>query len=452
MRSTMLASAIAIVLGAGSARAQDTVLTLSVQEAVELARRTNPGFAQFRNDVETARLAERAGRGQYLPTLGVSMGLSGSYSRSVTGVNEFGELERRESAAVTRNSSLGQSVAIGLPVLFDGGARRNQLRSARARTVASEARVAAQDLGLRAAVERAYVAALAAQALEKLEEQLLASQEERLRLTEQMYRVASSNRIDLLGAREQLASRESNLAGARATVEKSRITLLTQLGVEPGLHVQLTDTLLPLFDPKSLDVEALVDAAQRMHPAVVQAEATREAAIRSLSAAKGGRWPRLSPSVSYSRGIGRQNYDAWTDLRMPENQSFGFGLSVGYNIFDRYQTSNNVAQAEAEVEDSDFTVVQQRQTVERDVRTAFIDLENAYRTLELARLSAGISAERLELSMEQYRLGSTSMPYTSLQTIIEGAANAERRVLDAHAQFAQALITLEERVGQRVRP
>ena len=451
MRSIMIAGTLAL-LGALPAGAQDTLLQISMTEAVELARRNNPGYAQYLNDVATARLAERSGWAQYVPTLSLSMGLSGSYSRSVTALDPFGELINRDDPVVSRSSSMGQSVSIGLPVIYDGGARRNQLRSARAETAASEARVRVQDLSLRANVERAYVSMLASRSVEKLEERLLASQEERLRLTEQMYRVASSNRIDLLGAREQLASRESNLAGARANVEKSRIALLTQLGIDPELEVQLTDTALPLFDPGTLEAEALVETAHRVHPTIAAAEAAREASARSLSAAKGGRWPRLSPNVSYSRGIGRQNYDAWTDIQMPENQSVSFGLSVGYNVFDRWQTPNNIARAEAQVEDSDFSVTLQRQSVERDVRTALIDLENAYRTLELARLSAEISAERLELSMEQYRLGSTAMPYTSLQTIIEGAANAERRVLDARAQFAERLITLEERVGQRVRP
>ena len=432
------------------AAAQDTLLSLSMTEAVELARRNNPGYAQYLNDVETARLAERASRAQYLPSLNLSMGLSGSYSRSVTALDPFGELINRDDPVVSKSSSMGQSIGITLPTIFDGGTRRNQLRSARAQTAATEARVGVQDLSLRASVERAYVTMLSARATERLEERLLASQVERLQLTEQMYRVASANRIDLLGAREQVAGRESNVAGARASVDKARLALLTQVGLDHALQLELTDTMLPLFDPKSLDIDQLVETAQRAHPSITAAESAREASARNLSAARGGRWPRLSPSVSYSRGIGRQNYDAWTDIQMPENQSVSFGLSVGYNVFDRWQTPNNIARAEAEVEDGDFTVAQQRQTVERDVRTAMIDLENAYRTLELARLSAEISTERLELTMQQYRLG--SIPYDRLQTIIESAAAAERSELNARTQFAQALITLEERVGQRVRP
>ena len=450
MRTIMITAAVPALCLSGIAGAQDTLLSLSMSDAVELARRNNPGYAQYLNDVETARLAERASWAQYLPSLNLSMGLNGSYSRSVTALDPFGELINRDDPVVSKSSSMGQSVGITLPTIFDGGTRRNQLRSARAQTAATEARVSVQELALRAGVERAYVTMLAARATERLEERLLASQVERLQLTEQMYRVASANRIDLLGAREQVAGRESNVAGARASVDKARIALLTQVGLDHTMRVELTDTVLPLFDPKSLEVEQLVETARRLHPSIVAAESAREASARNLSAAKGGRWPRLSPSVSYSRGIGRQNYDAWTDIQMPENQSVSFGLSVGYNVFDRWQTPNSIARAEADLQDGDFNVAQQRQAVERDVRTALIDLENAYRTLELARLSAEISTERLELTMQQYRLG--SIPYDRLQTIIESAAAAERSELNARAQFAQALIALEERVGQRVRP
>ncbi|HUF28214.1 MAG TPA: TolC family protein [Gemmatimonadaceae bacterium] len=442
--------ALPVILGTGSLGAQGPVLRLSLDEAIAVAREHNPGFARFRNDVHVASLAERAQRAQYLPSVSLSTGVSGSYSRQVTGLDPFGTLIRRDTAIVNRGSSMSQAVGIQLPVIYDGGRRPNALRAARAGTRAAEARVTAQEVQLRANVSRAYLTYLAARLQERLEERQLASQEVRLEMTERLFRVASADRLDLLGAREQLATRERNLARARANSERDRIALLSQLGRDLSLEVQLTDTAMPLFDPRELDAEAIVGTALQLHPTMAEAEAVHEGALHGRRAARGGSFPRIAPSVSYSRSIGRRNYDAFTDFEMPQNQSMGFGLNLTFDVFNRYQTANEVARAEADLQDAEHTLRLQRQTVERDVRSALIELENAYRSLELARLSAGYASERLDLAMEQYRLG--SIPYDRLQTLIEGAAAAERGELDARVAFASALYTLDERVGQAVRP
>jgi outer membrane protein TolC len=83
--------------------------------------------------------------------------------------------------------------------------------------------------------------------------------------------------------------------------------------------------------------------------------------------------------------------------------------------------------------------------VEREVRSALIDLENAYSGVQLAERSAEIARERLRQGQEQYRLG--TLDFTSLQRMIDDVAAAERQVITAYYQFATALLTLEEKVG-----
>ena len=79
------------------------------------------------------------------------------------------------------------------------------------------------------------------------------------------------------------------------------------------------------------------------------------------------------------------------------------------------------------------------------MRAAVIDLENAYRQLALAEQKAALSAQRLELATEQYRLG--ALDFLRLQRVIDETSNAERQALDARYGFVRARVALEEKLG-----
>nr|NIM51795.1 TolC family protein [Gemmatimonadales bacterium]NIN12668.1 TolC family protein [Gemmatimonadales bacterium]NIN50941.1 TolC family protein [Gemmatimonadales bacterium]NIP08405.1 TolC family protein [Gemmatimonadales bacterium]NIQ99595.1 TolC family protein [Gemmatimonadales bacterium] len=57
---------------------------------------------------------------------------------------------------------------------------------------------------------------------------------------------------------------------------------------------------------------------------------------------------------------------------------------------------------------------------------------------------------RLTMAQEQYQLG--TIGFTDFQQIVTQAAQDERRALSAEAEYARALVTLEELVAERVRP
>jgi outer membrane protein TolC len=86
--------------------------------------------------------------------------------------------------------------------------------------------------------------------------------------------------------------------------------------------------------------------------------------------------------------------------------------------------------------------------VDRDVRAAIIDLDNAYRTLRLAEEQVALNRERLELTQERYRLGGSD--FTTLQNVIDRTAQAERQALEALFGFIGARIGLEEKLGHRL--
>jgi outer membrane protein len=457
-RGRLGALLLAGVLGAGALTATaapslaqvpvDVPAALTLEEALELARRYSPAYARTLNDAGPAAARVRAGWGGLLPALDASMSLSGSDARRVTGEDDFGEPRRLDEPLEFQSSSSSQRLGLDV-TLFDGGANWNRLGSARASARATEARITGAWVAVAAAVERAYWDVARADLLAGLEDRLLVAAHERLDATEQRLRVASVSPVDVLGARVDVATQEQALETARGNARKARLALLEAIGAG-GEADFATPTAPPdVYDPAALDAAAIVAAALRSNPSVLEAGAALEAAEEDADAARGDWWPRVSASLSLNRGVSLNSYDALTELN-PENRTVSFGLSASIPIFDQFQRSRQTATANAAADDARQDRRAAVLRVEREVREALIDLRNAHRAVVLADQAADLSVERLELQQELFALG--SVQFTDLQRVIEDAAAQERRAVNARYDFERARVTLEERVGAPVRP
>jgi outer membrane protein len=445
-RRLILAGA-ALLVHTGAASGQHAAGVLTLDDALRLARDHNPAFQRVRNDLDVAGSAVRAAwANAFLPNLSSSMSFSGSRSTTVTGVDPFGRLERLPEPVTTRGSTASQSVGTQLTV-FDGLGSFRNLSAQRAVYDATDAQIAQQELQLVAQVSRDWVQALRAERMIRLEEALLESAKERLARTEELLRVAARNRVDVLGARGDVAQAEQNVQRARGDADKARLSLATSIGVEPTSPITLDAVMPAVFDPAELDPDALVARALASNPIVRQRSAALDAARHRAGASRGRRLPSITANASYSRSVNERGFGAFGELN-PLNYGFNFGMTVSMPLFTRFQTAGAIAEASAAVNDAQQDVRAARLSVERDVRAALIDLENAYRTLQLAELNAELSRERQELTQEQYRLGGIS--FTDLQNVIDRKAQAERQALDARFGVHFARLNLEERLGSRL--
>src|SRR5690606_2223867 len=128
---------------------------------------------------------------------------------------------------------------------------------------AVEATIAASLNQLDATVQRAWHDAQRAERLIELEERLLASAQERLERSEQLFRIAAATQVDVLGAQVDVATQEQTLATARDAARKGRLVLLETIGLPPhdanGFTIPTAEPAA--FDPASLDIDALVAQA-----------------------------------------------------------------------------------------------------------------------------------------------------------------------------------------------
>jgi outer membrane protein len=445
--------AAALITLAGPLRAQEEAppvpAQLTLEEAIALARRNNPQHLQVLNNADVASAQVRQNFASFLPDLRVGTSTGANWSRRLTTTGNFGEPLAQPEPITSETSSAGYSLNTDV-TLFDGGKMFADLAAARAGERFAEAEIAGGENTLRASVMRAYFAAVRADRLVTLEEQLLAFGEEQVRITDEQFRVAAAQQTDVLGAQGDVAAKRRSLASAQAAARKARLDLLEQLGVRGEETFDLTTQLPPIVDAEKLDVEGLVTRALTSSPAVLTSVARTRQAEKQASASHGSRWPRITLGGQYSRGSSERGlFDAWGKFDH-NNQGASLNLSVSLPLFDRFQTSAAVAQAEAAADDAHHAERQQRILTEKEVRSALIDLNNAHESLVLAQEQARLSELRVELAQEQYRAGVSTMNFTNLQQIIQSNEQAQRGALEARFAYQNALILLEEKLGAPV--
>lgn len=424
--------------------------TLTLDEALEIARDRNPNYLSALAQADASGVSVRRQYGSFFPSLSASMGWNGYSSTTLSGEDDFGQTVTLPNPVSVRRSSASQGFSASWTV-FDGLQNVNSLSAAKYNLAAANAGVDYQGLNIDAEVSQRFYQALREQRLVDVEEQLLASAEERLAANERLFRIASVSQVEVLGARVDVASARQQLDVQMAAARKARLQVLQSLGVLGEIDdFRLEGGFPPVFDPAMLDVGDLVRRAFDANPIMAQREFEYESARKSSAAAKGAWLPSLSVNGGWSRGQQDQGFGAVFDIDPGQNRGYSFGVSVNWQLFDGFQRSQSIANANAQTRQAEETMRLESLQLEQAVRAAYIDLQTAFSGLDLQRQATELSRQRIEFAQEQYRQG--AIDFTNLQQIIQNGSQQERSLVDAELNFAVQLVLLEQRVGEPVRP
>jgi outer membrane protein len=466
---------------------------LTLEQAVATARENNPDMQAQRNDVVAARAGVRAARGDFLPSASASAG----FGYVAPGVQRFGSEvfgQRPDYYTSSWNLSLSYDLS---------GAKLLQPRIARAEQAATESRITGYEADLVMQVAQQYLAALQA-----LEQAAQAQREvdrtrEHERLANARLEVGSGTPLDVRRAQVERGRAEVALVQQQNTYETELLRLGQLMGVNLPAGTQLTSRF-ELFEPR-WTADELVAMALENNPTLLAARATSGAAASQVRAARSAYLPTLSFQVGlagnvYSAGnvdplvkdqlsglqgafasctegntiraaVGLSTTDCSSfDVSDPAvlqqvrrqveegNPSFPFGyerqplqasMSISLPLFDGLQRERRIEEARVAAGDAQLAIRAQEQRLNRDVRTALLNVQTAYRTAQLQRQVAENAAEELRMARERIRLGAAnSLEVVDAQTRL---AEAERAVIDAVYMYHRSLAALEALAGRPLR-
>ena len=434
-------------LGAGAQQA-DT-LTLTLEGALNVALGTNPAYRQAVNRAQLNGTEMRTTWfRQVLPRAELSLfstQFTGNLTRRAT--DDFGNPVERPQADWNFFSQTNQS--LDLTWRLQGASIFNALDRQRLTNLDRDVAEARALVAMDVAVRRAFWDAQEQGELLRAEGELVEARRTDLDVAGRLFGLAMRTRVDVLNAELGVEQQALALRQQRAAFEKAALALRTRLGDDELGPFRLADTPLPIFDPSSLDAEALVVTALDVNAELRQAQVAVRSADVGVKESRRAWWPTLLLNFNVARRAYTPKGEALFDVSFDEDldQRFYVGLQVPmFNDF--FQNQQGIHQSSVERANRLEAERETMLRVEETVRSALLELESQWESLRLAERSGEIAQEALRLAGEEYRIGTRT--FEDLRQSIDAEAETRRQVIRARYSFVDALLSLEEAVGAPV--
>lgn len=492
MRHVTIIAALLALPALGAAQQVDVPATLSLADAITIAREHSPAYRQATNDRTPAAWGVRnAWSALFMPSLTASGGVS------YTGPGEQTFLTSSfEQDVSTISSSYNLSLSWQL-----SGATLSQPGLARAQQRAVDADVAGAERFLVATVTQQYLTVLQAVENADVAAKQLERNEQFLQLAQARYDVGRSSLIDVRQAQVARGQAEVALLRARTAARVERLRLFQQLGVTAPVDVglvQLSDTFA-VTEP-TLGLQQLLGLAAEHNPALNALRARKSAATWGVRAAASSYGPAVSLSagwagftqqftdvepilVSQQFAMGQQLASCQEDNQIRQSaglaansctpyvwgaddelalrqrnsvfpfdftrQPFQARLTVTLPLFTNFSRPLRVAEAKAQEGDLAESVRARALQVQTDVSEAFLNYETAYRTITIQDTNQTAAREQLQLATDRYRIGSGT--FFELLDAQVAALRAEYDYVSAIYDYHRAVAALEAAVGRPLR-
>ena len=464
--------------------------TLTIDQAIELARRNNPVLQQTLNNRIGARAAVRSAYGALLPSADASL----SAQRQQGGQQIFSGTSLGASSDVNQSSyQIGFNYRINSATLITPSLQR-------ANRDAVEADITGATETLRSNVTQQYLSVLQAEATADLQDSLVVASQQELILAQAREIVGSGTQLDVQRADVALGLQKVQALKARNQIEIEKLRLFQLMGVPQPPNVKLVSQF-PVV-PLNLNLQDLIGSARTQNPGVLALRSREHVADLHVRREKG----EYSPTLSLSTGIGGYTYGytnssfpvqqaaaqldaartscirteevraalslsnqlaecnamAFTDVEAQAirdgNSKFPFGFTrsprsisamVSLPLFDGFAREQRLQEAMANRSDARYSVKARELALTADVTAAYLIVTTAEKTVALQEQNAAKARQELKLVQDRYKIGATT--FVDLTEARATYERAESERINAVYDYHKAFAALESAVGHPLR-
>ncbi len=402
-------------LVATTAMAQAASRTLTIDDAVALALRSNPRLAAARARAESGEvLATSTGR-RMLPSIHLSD--EAQYWNAPFAV-AFGPM-----AFTVRDQKTNTFVAAGAQPLV-GLLRANDEQTAQAeQSAAQRAQVAAAEADLRATVETQFLRVFEAQALEQIAGASIHELGEQVTVAKARLQSGVITNADLLRIQVAVANAQQQALEARSQAQTARAQLFAAIGIAPGDAAELalvepTERLNAARNPKPAGtLGSLLPLAAQRRPELAQVAHLVSAAERQRRASGFALLPDIDFEAAYVRTDGQQF--------APKNSAY-LGLKANWAIWEWGATAlqHKAAAIQAEAAQRD------REMLERQIEA---ELTASLAQGDAARGAVGSASQAVASAEEAYRVTDAA---------VKAGTQTTTDLLQAQSELTQARLNL----------
>jgi outer membrane protein len=417
-------------ISAGTKKTLPIHLTLA--QSVKIALQTATSVQKAGNDSSLAGKELLQGYGQFLPNLV----FVGSYNYN--GGNTY---YSQSIPTVVSSNNYGPTYQITTTLnLFNGLSDFSQLRAALERKTAAEMTLTRAREQITLDITQSYLQVLLDQHIVQIAQQNLETSQERQRLLREQTKVGVKNFADLFRQEAQTSSDESFLITNQNKLRDDQILLLRKLRLDTEKDYIFEEPDLyktPVKDDYPPEA-TLVKTALQNRTDLKAAEATSESAAWNVGVARSTYFPRLD--LSFGVFAAGRTYDtlnvngvysvpptqsnAWSQLGNHTNYSVG--LTLTWNIFDRFETGLNVARASVNSDNALLDAQDSRIQVVGDIRQAYGDYRGSIQNLNASKIGLQAAEKAYEVTRGRYDVGAASFLDLSTSQVVLVQAQTTR--------------------------
>jgi outer membrane protein len=474
---------------------QQPAAQLTLEDAIALAKGSNPGFLSTQNDQAAANWQVREAYAQFLPS--VDANLQGAWQEA--GAQRFGTIVFQDQITDWYFSFYG----INLGMTINGNTIFG-IPNARANSRATEARISAAEFDLESQVAFQYMTVLRARDGFDVADRQLERAQQNLEIVRTRVAAGAAAGTEGTQAEVDLGRAEVALIQAERALRQARLVLSEQVGVVVDEATVLSSEF-EVFEP-DFDAEELMGMALDAHPSLVSRRAEESAARAAARQASTSQYlPSLRLAAQFSgqaqealnRDFVVRQVESQADSRtascqfnnilanglnggfpdypqdctqlaatdeqrqqaLAQNNAFPFDFTsiparvsatLSIPVFSGFSRERQVSEARNRAEDAEYNRRAEELRLRTAVQSTYDNLLSADRLVQAEARNLELSEARLVLEQRRYALGAADLLLLlDAQTAL---STAEQGYLNAVYDFHYNLIALEASVGRTLRP
>ena len=401
---------------------EEAVFSPVLEGDITLTQEQGNSQSSPERDIESGNVNADVGLSRYYPT---GTDVEVSLSSKMSWANRYSDFHAsRLGVSITQALLRGKGTDFNLA----------RIRKADLGTQISRYEVRGFSESLIASVEKTYWDyALARHRIDIYRESLHIAEKQKEEI-EEMIRFGKISESELVVAMAEIAMRREGLITAQSTLEKTKLQLIRLLSppvMNPwNQKIVLTDR--PVLPDVQMDtVASHVALALSRRADIGEAQLKIDGGDIELVRTKNGLLPRMDLFIT----LGKTGYAGsfGNSIRDIDENSYDLygGISFEYPLANRAARAlhRNAVLTKRQLEEA---LENLKELAEVDVRSAYIEVENARKQIEATEATHALQQEKLRIETEKFRFGKS----TTLQV-----AQSQRDLLESRIAKTRAIVT-----------
>jgi len=411
-------------------------LRLSRVQAEQLALKNNPRISAARLLALAQHQVYRQARSQELPDLNLAVTAVDANEGSLIGAGTLNAPRLLEHA--------GAGVALS-QLLADFGRTSNLVSSSKLLEKAQNASALATTEDIILATDQAFYKVLEAQSLLRVAQQTVTTRQSVENQINTLTQNKLKSTLDLTFAQVNLSQAKLLQLDAQNNVESTIATLTAILGLDKRVQLELSEDE-GQSTPPPLDVDSLINTALQQRPDLLALNYDQQAAEKYRRAQHDSLFPTIRAlGVAGVIPVRPDCFGGCFPNYFISSWYGAIGVNMSVPIFDGFLLTARASEAKYRAQAAAENVRDLRDSVVRDVRTAWLATNTAFQRVTVSQELAKQTDLSLSLAQQRYQLGLGSIVELSQAQLQQ--TDAAIAYVNAQYQYRLALSTLNFQIG-----